>query len=447
MGFLQEVEKKKRETALALKQRMRDLSHDARELEAAGYDVMKRAIRTGQDVVARTPSEVRQLGLAAVQGRLPQALGGMAVKKAAAAAPAARKATTATAPKAVVRKTPAKSAAGEHARAAVSGAVDEFTLGTADRVLSAGEALLDGGVQGFGDRYTAEMRQRRAEDSYDSAHYGAARTVGRAVGLVGGVAATGGVASAGRVALSRLPQAAKLITAVHKAPRLKVGVDPRGLGRLAAGAGATGGVTAQVVEDVATGRPSSPGQYGAAALGGAVGGLGTLRYGPMYGGAIGGASEAAASDIAAGRAPSADRAIGAAHGGALLGKAGDVVGTYRTAALPVHLKGKVGETLSYAKTRARGKIPTPKKDPVPVGGGKVSIPDQKIGDDYLEAKMGPSANLTPNQWLLKAQTEAKGDEFLIDAWQFRDVGKAVGMLTAPLGGIWVKEEGMRWPGR
>ncbi|HVI32801.1 hypothetical protein [Phenylobacterium sp.] len=369
------------------------------------------------------------------------------MKKVAAAAPAVRKATAATAPKAVVRKTPAKSAAGEHARAAVSGAVDEFTLGAADRVLSAGEALLDGGVQGFGDRYTAEMRQRRAEDSYDSAHHGAARTVGRAVGLVGGVAATGGVASAGRVALSRLPQAAKLITAVHKAPRLKVGVDPLGLGRLAAGAGATGGVTAQVVQDVATGRPSSPQQYGAAALGGAVGGVATLRYGPMHGGAIGGASEAAASDMAAGRMPSADRAIGAAHGGALLGKVGDVAGTYRTAALPAHLKGEVGEALSYAKTLARGKKPNVSKDKVGVGGGKFSKPDQKIGDDFLEAKMGPHANLTRNQRLLQAKLNREGKKLLIDAWQFRDVGKAAGILASPLGGVWVNEEGTRWPGR
>ncbi|WP_334162010.1 hypothetical protein [Phenylobacterium sp.] len=447
MGVLEDIKRKTRETEQAVRQRMRDLSHDARELEALGYEVVKRAIRTGEDVVARTPTEVRQLGLAAVKGQLPQALAGMAVKKVAAAAPAPRKATAPPASKAVVRKTPAKSAAGEHARAAVSGAVDEFTLGAADRVLSAGEALLDGGVQGFGDRYSAEMRERRAEDSYDSAHYGVARTTGRAVGFVGGLAATGGVASAGRVALSRLPQAAKLITAVEKAPRLKVGVDPRGLGRLAAGAGAAGGVTAQVVEDVATGRPSSPGQYGAAAVGGATGGLATLRYGPMHGGAIGGASEAVASDIAAGRAPSAERAIGAAHGGALLGKAGDVLGTYGTASLPRRLKGEVGEALSYGKTLARGKKPNVSKDKVDVGGRKFSKPDQKIGDDYLEAKMGPYADLTRNQRLLQAKLKREGKELLIDAWQFRDVGRAAGVLASPFGGGWGSEETTRWPER
>lgn len=447
MGFRQEIEKKARATEQVVRQRMRDLSHDARELEALGYEVVKQAIREGKEIAARTPSEVRQLALAAARGQLPQAIGGLAVKTVARAAPAPKKAAAATRPKVVARKGPAKTGAGEQIRAGVSGAVDEFTLGAADRVLSAGEALLDGGAQGFGDRYTAEMRQRRAEDSYDSAHYGGARTAGRAVGFVGGLAATGGVASAGRVALSRLPQAAKLITAVEKAPRLKVGVDPRGLGRLAVGAGATGGVTAQAVEDVARGRPSSPGQYGAAALGGAVGGVATLRYGPMHGGAIGGASEAAASDAAAGRIPSAERAIGAAHGGALLGKAGDVIGTYGTASLPRRLKGEVGEALSYGKTLARGKVPAWKKRHADVGGGKFSIPDQKIGDDYLEAKMGPYADLTRNQRLLQAKLNREGKELLIDAWQFRDVGKAAGILASPFGGVWVNEETTRWPGR
>ena len=124
-----------------------------------------------------------------------------------------------------------------------------------------------------------------------------------------------------------------------------------------------------------------------------------------------------------------------------------MIGTYRTAALPAHLKGKVGEALSYAKTRARGKVPAPKEERVPVGGRRVSIPDQKIGDDYLEAKMGPHANLTRNQRLLQAKLNREGKNLLIDAWQFRDVGKAAGILAAPFGGVWVNEETTRWPGR
>ncbi|WP_374472795.1 hypothetical protein [Phenylobacterium sp.] len=447
MGLLEDTKKRARAAEQALKQRIRDASHDARELEALGYAVVKRAIRTGQDVLARTPSEVRQLGLAAVQGRLPQELAGAVAKKVAQAAAPAPKANS-SARKAVVKQEPPKNTAGQQVRAAVSGAVDEFTLGTADHVLSAGEALLDGGVQGVGDRYATEIRQRRAEDAYDSENYGAARTTGRAVGFIGGLAATGGVASATRAGLSGAPQAAKLLAAVAKAPKLKHGVDSRGLVQFAAGSGAAAGAASQVVEDAAGGRVSSPGQYGAAALGGAAGGVATLRYGPMRGGAIGGASDAAGSDIAAGRMPSAGDAIGAAHGAALLGKAGDVLGTYRTAALSSHLKGKVGEALSYGKTLARGKVPDVRKDGVPIGNGKkVSKPDQKIDDDYLDAKMGPYADLTPNQRRLKKMQDDSGREFIIDAWQFRDVGKAAGILAAPFGGVWAGEEATPWRAR
>ncbi len=409
--------------------------------------MVKRAIRTGQEVAARTPSEVRALGLAAAQGRLPEALGGVVAKKVVQAAPVQKKASTASGPKATAKASP-KSAAVEQIRAGVSGAVDEFSLGAADRVLSAGDALLDGGVQGFGDRYAAGMGRRRAEDAYDSQHYGAARTTGRVVGLAGGLAATGGAAAAGRAALSGVPRAAKLMAHVAKAPRLKIGVDPHGLVRFAAGGGAAAGVGAQVVEDVVAGRASSLGQYGAATLAGAVGGVATLRHGPMHGGAIGGASDAIASDIAAGRSPSVEGAIGSAHAGAVLGKAGDLIGTYGTAALPAHLKGNVGEGLSVGKTLSRGKVPKLKKTRVPVGvGERYSIPDQRIGRDFLEAKMGPSANLSPNQRLLQAKTKREGNKYLIDAWQFRDAGKAAGVVGAPIRSIWADEERTPWRGR
>ncbi|HEY8616449.1 hypothetical protein [Phenylobacterium sp.] len=445
MRFIEKAQEKTREAERAIRQRMREVSHDARELEALGHQVVKRAIRAGQEVVAKTPTQVRQLGLAAVEGRLPQALSGAAPKKAAPlASPTKRSTSTAQQP---AKPRPGKNVVREQVRAGISGAVDEFTLGAADHVLSAGEAVLGGGVQGFRDRYAAEMRQRRADDAYDSQHYGAARTAGRAVGLVGGLAATGGAATVGARALAGLPQTAKVMAAVAKAPKLRMGVDPRGLPQLAAGGGAVGGVGAQVVEDSVSGRLSSPGQYAASALGGATGGVATLRYGPMHGGAIGGASEAAASDLAAGRLPSADRAIGSAHGAAMLGKVGDVVGTYRTATLPAHLKGKVGEALSYGKTLARGKVPNVKPGRVKVGNSKYSIPDQQIGDDFLEAKMGPSADLTKNQRLHRAKLNREGKELIIDAWQFRDVGRAAGIVGAPLGGIWENEEARLWPGR
>jgi len=449
VGLLQNLEKKRREAERDIQRRMRDLSHDARELEALGHEVVKRAIRTGQDVVARTPSEVRALGLAAAEGRLPQALGGMVAKKVAETRVAPKKAapakTIAPSQKASP-KAPARNALEAQARAGISGAVDEFTLGAADHVLAAGDAMLDGGLQDFGDRYGANMREKRAEDAYDSENYGAARTAGRAVGLGAGMVALGGAGLAGRAALSRVPQAAKLMAHVAKAPKLKTGVDPRGIVRFAAGGGGAVGVGTQATEDALAGRASSPGQYAAAALGGAVGGVASLRD-PVRGGALGAGLDSAASDFADGRAPSVERVIGAAHGGAVLGKAGDLVGTYGTAALPAHLKGKVGESLSLGKTLARGRSPTIKKDVEVNDAGRISIPDQTIGADYLEAKMGPGADLTTNQRLLRAKARREGNEFIVDAWQFRDAGKAVGTGLAPTGSFWVDKDGNPWRGR
>lgn len=426
---------------------MSDLRRDARELEALGHEVVKRAIREGQAVVARMPSEVRALGLAAAQGRLPGALGGMVAKKVAQPSSAPRKTTTAQTRKPAPTTSP-RSGAAQQVRAGVSGAVDEFTLGAADHVFSAGDAILDGGLQGFGDRYDANMRQKRAEDAYDTENYGAARTGGRVVGFGAGMAAMGGVGMAGRAALSRAPQAARLMAHVAKTPKLKGGVDPRGLVQLAAGGGAGVGIGVQAVEDAASGRLSSPGQYGAAALGGATDGLATLRYGPARGGAMGAAVDSMTSDLADGRMPSVESAVGAAHGGAVLGKAGDLVGTYGAAAQPAHIKGRIGEALSFGKTLGRGMVPDlKKKGGVDVGDGLKSHPDQVIHNGYVEAKMGPGAGLTKNQRRLRAKARREGDEFIIDAWQFRDVGKAGGIVAAPTGEVWIDEDGTPWRGR
>ena len=50
--------------------RARDVARDAGLLDAKAREVYAHAIRTGQRVVAATPSQVRELGLAAVTGRL-----------------------------------------------------------------------------------------------------------------------------------------------------------------------------------------------------------------------------------------------------------------------------------------------------------------------------------------------------------------------------------------
>lgn len=423
MRWVEELQRRKRET----ERRLNDLRDDARELTTRGREFVRTAIQTGQTVLGQAPSQVQQLA------RTIRSTPGPA--SASRPTTQVRPSPKAVRPSAVASK-PAQQ---ELARAALSGAVDEFTFGAADRVLSAGDALLSGGLAGFGDRYQANMAEKRAQDAYDSQNYGAARLTGQAAGLALGIAATGGAGAAAKTALTTVPKGLKLANAIAKAPKLG-GVDPRGLAQFAAGSGALAGLGVQGAEDLASRRLSGRGRYVGAALGGAAGGLVTLGRGPMVGGALGGAAESIVGDLAEGRAPAAGRAISAAHGGAVLGGIGGVAGTYGTALRSNQTKGAIGEALSYGKTVSRGKIPNVKKEAVPVGGGRSSKPDQVIDEGYLEAKMGPGADLTPNQRKLRKKAEAEGKEFIIDAWTFRDAGKGAGIIAAPVGAVRVGED-------
>lgn len=320
-------------------------------------------------------------------------------------------------------------------QAAVSGAVDEFTFGAADHLLSGFDAMRGGD-------YRASMEARRAQDAYDAAHHAVARNVGRAAGLGAGMVAMGGAgriaagAAAGRLAPAGLKRAAALVA---KAPRLKRGPDPRGLASLAVKGGATAGLGGQAVGDVLCWELSTPGDYAGAALGGAIGGLAILRGGPLRGALVEGATTSIAQDALNGRAPDIGDAIGSGHAAAALGGLTGAGGTYGSAAASRQVKEKLGEAMSVAKAKARSRPITGTQKYREVKKGAKTRADFILrndfvplfsGEEILESKFGAMADLTRRQ---KEAAEKFGRRYIIDAWNYRDAGKAAAAVGAPMG--------------
>ena len=152
--------------------------------------------------------------------------------------------------------------------------------------------------------------------------------------------------------------------------------------------------------------------------------------------------------------PSAQEMIEAAHVGALFGGLGGAAGTYRAAGLPIHAKGKLGETMTRTKARARGEGPIGgvQKRPRLKGGG-YTVTDARAlrpGDDpgliddprlVFESKLGSEARLSPRQ--IQAQNQF-GDRYVVDGWRFTDVGKATGTVLSALGAQFTDDEQFPW---
>lgn len=461
MGWQEQLRAKQAETERWMRQREADLRRAAAGAEARGRQVYADAIKTGQKVLARTPAELRALGVAAAQGRLPQVVGERIVKEVVRHAPSRTpQAPAPSKPPTAARTSSAQPKAKpieEHLRAGVSGAVDELSFGLADRGLAAAEALMAGGVQDFGRNYDANMAIKRSEDARDEREFAAARNTGRFVGLVTGLAATGPAGAAVKAGLRGAPRLAKVMTqAARKPQKLKVGVDPRGLTTAAVGGGALVGVGGQGANDLISGKASSAQDYMGAALGGGLGGAAALRRAPLMtkavlAGAVGGGATELAQDALDGRAISIGDAIGAAHVGGVTAGLLDGVATHALAAAPSRVKGVVGEGLSAFKTLSRSRVPG-RQRPVPVGRYR-PVPDQRMergflglrqldGEEYLEAKMGPYANLSRAQRALRNLDPAR---FAIDAWQFRHAGRAASLLGGPAGAQVVGEDRRRGP--
>ena len=459
---------------------------NAANLEARGRQVYADAIRTGRNVLARTPQEIRALGRLASNGDRHVA----ATTRPTAHPPAASQPRQA-APRVAPRPALASGLMRE-GQAGLSGAVDEFTFGLADRGLAAADALRGGGVSGFGDRYAHEMATKRAEDAYDEAHHGTARNVGRAVGFAGSLAATGGfglggAAARGAAGTARLVGAANTsrrflnlgrvaqrVAETANSTKRIANLSGKGLTTLAAGGGAVSGVAGQVATDAISGRRGSVGDYVGAGLGGAVGGL-AMRAGlplarsglslertlagsvgramrdPRLAGAFEGGATASFQALANGRVPTPMEVAEAARGGAIGARFGDLIGKYGSNALPSAVKGQLGEYLSVLKTRAsreghplysgpgpefKARMPGAVDGPgiqqdVFLSNGRKTIADHVTRDGMaVEAKFGRWADLTTNQKLARKELM---DRYRIDHWLPSDIGRGGAVGLAALG--------------
>ncbi len=438
MGWQEELRAKRAETDRWIRQREADLRRAASQAEARGRQVYANAIKTGERVLARTPAEIRVLGAAALKGQLPQALAATAVK--AAARPAAgQRGASGAAPRV------AKPSVREEFRAAVSGAVDEASLGLADHVLAgvdaAKEAVLTGSADNLLGSYRDGMADKRAADAYDAEHHGTSRNVGRVVGLVGTVAAMGAPGLA-RAAIASVPRG-RVAAQVAKYG-LRYAPDPRGLTKMMAGVGAVGGVLDQAATDLVTGHQSGPRDLLAAAGGGALGGAMTRYAGPVLGGGVGGSATSVLTDLANDRAVSLDDALDAGRLGAVFGGLGGELGERWVRKLPSHKKGSVGDALSAAKIVARGEqvvgqqrrihLRPAGEPPAYTVADNVSVPRglPDHPDNWIigESKLGPSASLSDRQ---EEALQTFGDRYVTDFWRYSDVGNVAGAAMSPYG--------------
>jgi hypothetical protein len=96
--------------------------------------------------------------------------------------------------------------------------------------------------------------------------------------------------------------------------------------------------------------------------------------------------------------------------------------------LPSPLKGRIGERMSDARTILSGDIPMKHGNRLDLsGGGYIFADQQTLRGRVVEAKLGPTARLSPRQ--RQAQAEL-GPRYRYDRWSFDDVGRVVGGAVA-----------------
>ncbi len=397
------------------------------QARALGHELFKAAIRTGAAMPMATPMAVALAGAQTLMQERrgappPPARSRKPPVPITRAWPAQPKPATAT-----VTRQPAQPLVSSLA-AGARGASDAFTFGLGDH-LGAGLSAAGGMIHGrdFVSGYQEGMASAQAQDAEDWRLHPYARATG-------GVAGTGAsLLVASPLALGRVAAGGVRMAALADAPRLKaaaglVGREVAGL----TGLGAANGAMGQVVMDHALGRRGSLSDTAGAALGGAAGTLGLLasRH-PQGSAALGGATASMSQDLLGGRPISVDEALQSAGlSGATSGLVAPLVST-RVNRLRPSEKGKLGERLSEGRSRLRGDAPREGGKPrVPVGGGKVAIPDhQTQSGRYVEAKFGPSARLSDNQ--TKAFS-LDPDGFRLDHFLPQDVGAATAAIASNL---------------
>ena len=397
------------------------------QARALGHELFKAAIRTGAAMPMTTPIAVALAGAQALMQERrgappPPARSRKPPIPITRASPAQPKPATAT-----VTRQPAQPLVSSLA-AGARGASDAFTFGLGDH-LGAGLSAAGGMIQGrdFVSGYQEGMAAAQAQDEEDWRLHPYARATG-------GVAGTGAsLLVASPLALGRVAAGGVRMAALADVPRLKaaaglVGREVAGL----TGLGAVNGAVGQVVMDHALGRGSSASDTAGAALGGAVGTLGLLASRrPQASAALGGATTSMTQDLLGGRPISVDEALQSAGlSGAIGGFVAPMVST-RVNRLRPSEKGNLGEMLSEGRSYLRGDAPREGAKPrVPVGGGKVAIPDHQTQSGlYVEAKFGPSADLTKNQ---KKAFSLDPDGFRLDHFLPQDVGAATAAIASNL---------------
>lgn len=436
-----------------------EIDEARRRFEDRGRTLWNEATRSGHAAVGDTLSALRKLGSAEPASRrqtiaqpqrskmtgrsYAQPGGGPVSSSGSAMAPKHQNPTPVLAPKPMGRSyttpvkrraaAPSPTSSGERAAAAFHGFSDGATFGAGDQA----SALVHAGLPGDGhwsDRYHEQMEVLRAQDAYDQAHYPMTRTAGQVVGAVATAFTPMGLEAGALKAASYVPKAARFVKGATATKR----ITPlaRGLGdharwsAITAGAGGAMGVGGQVVSDVVARRPSSPGSYAAAAVGGATDGLGTVNLGPARGGALGGAVGAAADDAFNGRMPSLVRMSDGAASGSLLGKGAGTLGTFRAHALPGRnnglkglRKGPLGEKVSEIRSRLEGEGVHPDKHTVQVGSRHTVLDHKTLTDRPVEAKFGYSATLSTPQKMLRAEDS----RYRVDHFLPEDIGKLLSL--------------------
>lgn len=384
------------------------------ELEQAGRDAWNAATRAGVDLAGRTPQELRALGarVLAARGNLTGAGASHGVGQIQGRQPAPADGAIGIAKPSFIDD--GRWNALMQADAAVRGAANTLTFGGADHFAAAMDALTGGGVDGWYDRYKADLGLERARNQYDAAN----RPTAQKIGQMGGTLLGLGLAVPESQAIgfgARLPGAAPLT------------------GReitLLLGAGAGAGVASQTASDMATGQTSSFGDKVAAAAGGATN-VAALPLGPGRAGALGGWVTSAGQDLFNGRPIDWGRAGQSAMAGGLLGDVAGDVGTSAADGLSSAAKGRLGETLGNLRSAIGGEPRqwAPKARDY-LADGSYWYPDGLSGTTRFEDKFGYKAELSPNQTQAQATL---GSNFKLFHFLPDDIGWMASVPAATFG--------------
>jgi len=123
--------------------------------------------------------------------------------------------------------------------------------------------------------------------------------------------------------------------------------------------------------------------------------------------------------------------IGELAGVALLARLGGRAGLLASGSFPANVKGALGEALSMDKTIGNGDFPRSVQVRRPLATRWTDLDHTTFGGQDVEAKFGPSADLTAAQ--RRAAKELA--RYRVDWWLPRDVGKLTGSAASTTGAI------------